>query len=139
MRAEVRSPIAVLGLGATLLVATGIACGESLEPQPTGGTQVLFIGNSLTYVNDLPGTLSGLALSVGDTVHVRSVAEPNFALIDHYVGGSDALDVIASRQWNYVVLQQGPSTTPINRDSLILTAQLFNAHPRAGATACCST
>jgi len=125
----------MFGLGATLLVATGIACGESVAPLPAGGTQVLFIGNSLTYVNDLPGTLSALALSVGDTIHVRSVVQPNFALIDHYIGWSDALDVIASNRWNYVVLQQGPSTTPINRDSLILTAQLFNTHiRRQGAT-----
>ena len=135
MRAAVRSPILGVGLGATLLVATGLACGESVEPQLTGGQQVLFIGNSLTYVNDLPGTLSALALSVGDTIGVLTVAQPNFALIDHYLGGTDALDVIASRRWNFVVLQQGPSTTPINRDSLILTAQLFNTYIRAqGAT-----
>ena len=135
MRAVARSPIMALGFGATLLVATGIACGESVGPELTGGQQVLFIGNSLTYVNDLPGTLSALALSVGDTISVRSVAHPNFALIDHYLGFSDALDMIASRQWDFVVLQQGPSTTPINRDSLILSAQLFNPHIRAqGAT-----
>lgn len=135
MHGAVRSPIVLLGLGTSLLVATGIACGESVGPQLSGGKQVLFIGNSLTYVNDLPGTLSALALSVGDTITVRSVAQPNFALIDHYVGGSDALGMIASRQWDFVVLQQGPSTTSINRDSLILTAQLFNTHiRRQGAT-----
>lgn len=119
----------------TVLMGTTVSCGNSVEPQLTGGIKVLFIGNSLTYVNNLPGTLSALALTAGDTIQVRMVAEPNFALIDHYVGGSNALGEIASGGWNFVVLQQGPSTTPINRDSLILTAKLFEPRIRAvGAT-----
>jgi hypothetical protein len=117
-----------------LVVATTVSCGSTVEPAPARGLQVLFIGNSLTYVNDLPGTLRRMALTVGDTMQVTAVAVPNFALIDHYLGGSDALAVIASRRWDYVVLQQGPSTTPINRDSLIITTRLFAPHIRnAGA------
>jgi hypothetical protein len=112
----VKSPALGLWLVAVLTLGTGIACGNSSGPQLTGGIRVLFIGNSLTYVNDLPGTLSAMALEVGDTIQVRSVAEPNYALIDHYQGGSNALSVIASSRWDFVVLQQGPSTTPINRD-----------------------
>lgn len=112
------------------VAGTGISCGNSTEPQPSGGIRVLFIGNSLTYVNDLPGTLSAMALTVNDTIHASMVAQPNFALIDHYLGGSNALEEIARGGWDYVILQQGPSSTPINRDSLILTAQLFNTHIR---------
>jgi hypothetical protein len=118
-------------LTALLLTVTGVSCGNAVDPPPTGGIRVLFIGNSLTYVNDLPGTLSALALSVGDTIHVASVTRPNFALIDHYNGGSNALQAIDAGGWDYVVLQQGPSSTQINRDSLILTAQLFNPRIRA--------
>jgi len=32
------------------------------------GIRVLFVGNSLTYFNDLPGTLAGLAIVTGDTI-----------------------------------------------------------------------
>jgi len=135
MKAVVRSPLVVFGITSALLFGTGIACGAPVEPALTGGVRVLFIGNSLTYVNDLPGTLSSMALSVGDTIRVATVAQPNFALIDHYQGGSNALGTIAEGGWKYVVLQQGPSTTTINRDSLILTAQLFDTHiRRVGAT-----
>ena len=126
----VRSPAVALALVATLVLGTGIACGNSAAPELPGGIRVLFIGNSLTYVNDLPRTLSALAFSAGDTINVRMVANPNFALIDHYQGGSDALNEIALSRWDFVVLQQGPSTTPINRDSLILTAQLFEPRIR---------
>lgn len=96
------------------------------EPLPSGGYQVLFIGNSLTYTNDLPGTVAALANSVGDTIRVRAVAPPDCALIDHVNGGSNAVDVIRSQQWNMVVLQQGPSTLPLNRDTLILATQKFD-------------
>jgi hypothetical protein len=118
----------------------GLSCGNGseprlTEPRLTGGIQVLFIGNSLTFVNDLPGTLSKMALAVGDTIQVDAVTFSNFALIDHYQAGN-ALTAIASQRWDYVVLQQGPSTTPINRDSLIISTRLFAPHIRnAGARA----
>jgi hypothetical protein len=134
-RAVLRFRARLVVLAGAMLMFAGVSCGNSVEPELTGGIKVLFIGNSLTYVNNLPGALSALALSVGDTIQVRTVAEPNFALIDHYVGGSNALGEIASGGWNFVVLQQGPSTTPINRDSLILTAKLFEPRIKAvGAT-----
>ena len=118
-----------------LLLGTGLSCGNMVESQMKGGIKVLFIGNSLTYFNNLPATLSALALSVGDTIQAGMVAEPDFALIDHYRGWSNALGEIARGGWKYVVLQQGPSSTTINRDSLILTAKLFEPHIRAvGAT-----
>lgn len=127
----VRSPVLVFGFVALVFLGTGVACGNSAAPELPGGIRVLFIGNSLTYVNDLPRTLRDLALSGGDTINVRTVAAPNYALIDHYRGGTDALGEIALSRWDYVVLQQGPSTTPINRDSLILVTKLFEPHIRS--------
>jgi len=96
---------------------------------------VLFIGNSLTYVNDLPGTVAALALSVGDTIQVRTVALPNLALIDHVNGASTAAAVISSARWNFVVLQQGPTSLPLNRDTLVLATRQFDSYIKsAGAT-----
>src|SRR5688572_25593421 len=69
-----KSPAVRLGLVAALIVGTGVACGNSSGPELTGGIRVLFVGNSLTYVNDLPRTLSDMALTVGDTIQVRSVS-----------------------------------------------------------------
>jgi hypothetical protein len=92
---------------------------------------VLFIGNSLTYVNDLPATVAGLAGSGEVTIHVASVAGPNLALIDHVEGRSNALDVIGEGGWNYVVLQQGPSALPLSRDTLILATRLLAARIQA--------
>jgi hypothetical protein len=99
-------------------------------PLPPGGTHVLFIGNSLTYVNDLPGTLAGLAAASGDTIRVAQVAFPDFALVDHLVDGT-AMRWIGVDGWQYVVLQQGPSSVQVNRDSLIMMTKVFDASIRA--------
>jgi hypothetical protein len=106
---------------------------EVLAPLPAGGIRVLFVGNSLTYYNNLPGTLIDLALTSGDTIRAVMVAYPDFALVDHLRQGT-AQQAIASTAWNFVVLQQGPSSVQVNRDSLIAMTRLFDAPIRqAGA------
>lgn len=95
---------------------------------------ILFIGNSLTYSNNLPAIVAAIATLDGRRINVAMVAEPNLALIDHINGESNALEVLRSRKWDVVVLQQGPTTTSIGRDSLILWTRMFDAHiRRAGA------
>jgi hypothetical protein len=121
---RLRSIFAVGLLGCAVTTA-------AIKPLPPGGQHVLFIGNSLTYTNDLPGTVAALASQVGDTIRVQSVALPNLALIDHVNGSSNAVDVIRSQRWSMVVLQQGPSTLPLNRDTLILATQKFDPYIKA--------
>jgi hypothetical protein len=113
--------------------AAALACGgaKSLSPLPAGGIHVLFVGNSLTYVNDLPGTVAAMAASAGDTVRVASSTGPDLALIDHLNGASDALAKLKTGGWNFVVLQQGSSTLPVNRDSLTLWTRMFDPFIKA--------
>src|SRR5262245_35655905 len=74
--------------------------------QTNAQLRVLFIGNSLTAVNDLPHVVSTLS---GGRIAYRTVAPGGVSLEDHWAltGARDALDDGA---WDYVVLQQGPST-----------------------------
>ncbi|HMH56655.1 MAG TPA: hypothetical protein VK535_10390, partial [Gemmatimonadales bacterium] len=109
----------------------GCARDTSLGPDAPQVYRVLFVGNSLTYANDLPGTVALLASGAGDSVEVESVTRPGFALIDHVEGGSNAVEVIRSRRWDYVVLQQGPSSLPLSRDTLILATGLLDADIQA--------
>jgi hypothetical protein len=127
---EVRNyPEVLVRVFMAFLAVTSCGCSNApVEPPP--GTRpatyrVLFIGNSLTYFNDLPGTVAGLARSANITIHVASVARPNLALIDHVEGSSNALEVIRQEDWNYVVLQQGPSALPLSRDTLVLATQML--------------
>jgi hypothetical protein len=114
-----------------LLGACGGATGP-VSPGPAGGYHVLFIGNSLTSTNDLPGTVAQLAALAGDTIVVESVTRPNFAVVDHVNGMSNAVDVVRRGGWDYVVLQQGPTSQQIGRDTLILATKLLDPDVRAG-------
>jgi hypothetical protein len=101
------------------------------EPSKTGHYRVLFIGNSLTYTNDLPGTVAGIALNLGDTIQVQTVAAPNLALIDHVAGQTNAVQAIKSGHWDFVVLQQGPTPLPLYRDTLILATKWLQPYIHA--------
>jgi hypothetical protein len=86
---------------------------------------VLFIGNSLTYANDLPEMVRVLIESVQQgPAHVEVAAYANFGLEDHWVSGA-ARDAINGGGWDVVVLQQGPSATE-GRPSLLEYSRRFD-------------
>ena len=66
--------LAFLLASATAASATGVA-----DNAP--GSAILFVGNSLTYVNDLPGMVRRVAEAAGGGLRVEMVAGPNLALI----------------------------------------------------------
>lgn len=100
---------------------------------PAAPLRVLFIGNSLTYSNDLPAMVVALGRSAGTPIDVESVAVPNFSLEDHWNQG-DARRAIGRGPWTWVVLQQGPSALPESRALLIEYAKRFDREiQRAGA------
>jgi hypothetical protein len=97
----------------------------------TDALRVLFIGNSLTYWNDLPELVRALAdASNTRTISTDMVAQANFALVDHFTM-SDALTVVREGRFDIVVLQQGPSSLAVNRDSLRLWTAEWAAEIRA--------
>ena len=118
-----------------LFCTVGVGCannpaGVSSGGRDESGLNVLFIGNSLTYWNDLPAIVAALA----DSAKVKrlswvQVAFPDFALEDHWAQGS-ALSALRSRTWDVVVLQQGPSSLPENRANLIEWSNRFNTEIR---------
>lgn len=81
---------------------------------PAQTTSVLFIGNSYTYVNNLPQTFADLALSKGDSVIFDSSAPGSYTFQLHSTNAT-TISKINQRAWNYVVLQeqsQMPSFPP---------------------------
>lgn len=111
------------------------ACGEDggITGPPSGeGLAVLFIGNSLTYTNDLPEIVAAISLGASDDppLRVGMVAYPGYSLEDHWNRG-DALDAIDAGGWDVVVLQQGPSTLPASREHLVDWAGRFAERIRA--------
>jgi hypothetical protein len=103
-----------------LVVLLAACLGSSSEPLPTDNDlRILFIGNSLTYANDLPGLVGRLGLAVeGKAPVVESVTAGGFSLEDHWNRG-EAQKAIERDQWDLVVLQQGPSALPESRVLLV--------------------
>lgn len=81
------------------------------------GLRVLFIGNSLTYTNDLPAVVAALAEAGGQPISYEMVAYPDVALMDHWQGGA-ARGKLRVGGWDVVVMQQGPSSLPENQENL---------------------
>lgn len=103
-----------------LAIAIAVALSAHAEPP----LRVLFIGNSLTYTNDLPATFKRVAAADGRRVIAEMVALPNYSLGDHLkAGGPKAL----KKKWDFVVLQQGPSSMDDNRQQLIRDVKAFAA------------
>jgi hypothetical protein len=99
------------------------------QPNPT---RILFVGNSLTYANDLPAMVCALARSSGRQAICESVAKPDYGLEEHW-NDREARTAIA-RGWDVVVLQQGPSALPESRRLLVAYSRRFDAEIRkAGA------
>jgi len=66
---------------------------------------VLFLGNSYTYVNDLPGTLRQLALSLGDTVNTAQSTPGGYTFQGH-TSLAASQQLIDQGGWDFVVLQE---------------------------------
>jgi hypothetical protein len=103
-------------LAALLACACSSASPTAVQPVPENALRVLFIGNSLTYANDLPAMLKTLAdsASVDRPLHVDAVAFADFSLEDHWADGR-ARRALNDGSWDVVIMQQGPSTLPQNR------------------------
>ena len=94
-----------------------LACCASLPAAQCGQARacvrVLFIGNSYTFVNDLPAMLTELARSGGRTLETGMAASGGWTLAQHAASAA-TLDQIASQRWDYVVLQE-QSQTPASQ------------------------
>ena len=119
-----------VGFALSLVTVAG-SCRLSTDPAPvshygSGPRRILFIGNSLTGANEMPGMLVALAESARvtplPTVDVDWVSD--FALVDHWSLGT-ARELIANGHYDIVVMQQGPSSVAVNRDTLRLAVGLF--------------
>ena len=100
----------------------------------TGPKRILFIGNSLTAANQMPALLVALAESAKVSPLPTADVDwhPDFALIDHWSIG-EPQPLIAKGKYSVVVMQQGPSSVEVNRDTLRLAAKLFAPLIRAPA------
>jgi len=103
--------------------------------RPAGPRNVLFVGNSFTARNDLPGLIAALAAARGKEFRYRLISVGGASLRTHWNAG-EAVNAIRSGQYDAVVLQE-QSTLPVkNATRMHENVRLFDcAIKAAGARA----
>lgn len=110
-----------------------LACGSD-PTGPNGTLHVLFVGNSLTYSNNLPDMLSRIGGADGVVIETEDVSVGGYALEDHWANAQSRA-ALAEGGWDVVVLQQGPSSLPANQENLATWASTWaDAIREQGAT-----
>jgi hypothetical protein len=95
----------LLFLLAILISLSGCGHKATCTDNPELCTKVLFIGNSYTSANYLPGVFTQLADSGQHLVETRSLVPGGWTLADH-VSDSNTQTELAAKEWDYVVLQE---------------------------------
>ena len=85
-----------------LFVASIAACAPLRPKQPI---TVLFVGNSLTYVGNLPAVLDALAASSGRNIQSDMIVKGG-ATLTQRVGDETVKHATAAKHYDYVVLQE---------------------------------
>jgi hypothetical protein len=122
------------------LIMTSLCAACSATDQCSGAAtslHILFIGNSYTYVNDLPGVFTQLACSGGHKVVTGMAATGGWRLADH-AASAQSLALISGTKWDWVVLQEQSEVPAIaaDRDATMYPGahSLVNAIRATGAT-----
>jgi hypothetical protein len=122
MMRRLRSSGVIAALVVVLLIL-GLLAGWQVLARGTGCAfagdrcvRVLFIGNSYTSVNDLPGTFAALVRSGGSATEVTMIAPGGAFLADH-AASPEVAAAIEGTQWTAVVLQE-QSQAPASRDAV---------------------
>jgi hypothetical protein len=129
-----------LNVAAAIVAAAALcidASGTRIQRAPP--PRVLFIGNSLTAANNLPGLVAAMSASIGEPLECERVTFDGYSLEDHWHRGEGTSGVnnegsarraIARGGWSTVVLQQGPSALPESRVLLVEYARRFDLEIR---------
>lgn len=101
----------------------------SRDPAKETELRVLFLGNSLTYYNDMPALFRDLSLSAGKKIYVDSVTKgaatvAQFADVNTEIGAS-AYGKLTGEKWDVIIIEPSRRITP--DEDTILNAELYAA------------
>ena len=99
------------------------------ESSASDTTKVLFLGNSYTYVNDLPDLFFNLARSGGKKV-ITGVSAPGGYMLENHKSNETSLNLIRQGGWDFVVLQeqsQAPTIEHYRYNSMYPSARFLDS------------
>ena len=105
LRLRIKRAVCMATIACSLSAAPAIAQ-QADGPAGSGRpTSVLFVGNSLTYVNNLPALLRALGDSQGKAISTETYAAPGGTLAERWRDGHVA-EALRARRFEVVVLQE---------------------------------
>ncbi len=119
------------GIGVLILLAFSLSMFEKRE---LATARVLFVGNSLTTGQNVPGRMGRLGLHDGYSLQIRVVARNGARLID-FLSDADLEDALAEENWDGVVLQDNSQTALRPGDRMASARAISEISRRAGAAA----
>ena len=105
-----RAAAALSLLTGLLLAGCGGGGGTTASSTPApiavaADIELLFMGNSHTLVNDVPGTVTALARAARPGKSVADVVAPGSMFLDERIHDAASLQLLRERRWSFVVLQ----------------------------------
>lgn len=96
---------------------------KKASPAATDGDKILFVGNSHTYVNDLPGIFYELVYAAGYEVNVYDLSDGSYYLEmfadPEDENGAILTEALETEEWDFVVLQENTNAA-INAEEEML-------------------
>ncbi|WP_234423413.1 SGNH/GDSL hydrolase family protein [Aquimarina spinulae] len=86
---------------------------------------LLFVGNSLTYSNNLPRLVTQEAKRKGIVITTTMLAKPNYAIVDHWAD-KEVQRLIKTKKYDIVIIQQGPSSQADGREMLLNSGKEYS-------------
>jgi hypothetical protein len=83
-------------------------CSKASSDKGQSTIRILFVGNSLTYTNNLPAIVKEFGMQDNITITYSEMLVPNYSFEDHWNDGKIQVE-IESKKYDYVIAQQGPS------------------------------
>ncbi len=99
---------------------------NAVYAQGSDSLRILWIGNSYTYMNDLPGMVSKICAEQGLKLSATRFTRSGERLSGHY-GNQRLLDTLAHGGWDYVVIQEY-SSLPAQSTREVVDSTYHYAH-----------
>ncbi|WP_349674830.1 DUF4886 domain-containing protein [Lacrimispora sp.] len=100
---------------------------DPVKDQPS----VLFLGNSMTYTNDLPSVFTQLSQSGGFMADVYELTEGSYRL-EYFADredevGSQVYDALENYTWDYVILQEQSGIATMGEETMYSAARTLDS------------
>ncbi len=122
-----------LSLSVLFLIFLLTGCRPTSPSQSDDPLQILFIGNSYTFVNEMPEVFAELAELGDHEVNVTMLAKAGFSLNDH-AQDPETRKVLDSQSWDYVILQEKSNLPILDKEEMAQGIRQLNELTAAQGT-----